>query len=346
MGQQQQQGNGRLLQPDGDEHQSQVGGGAVGEGSLEIHLGDGHKGTRQGADGAHHQQHRDSQGREAQQGHHLHQHQSATGDHRRIPQDGGGIGSFHGLIQPEMHRELGAFSHRSGDQTQPDEGAGQRGDRSLLEGGSGPLIQGIKGEGRGPGGQGHHTHQQQHIAHPLGEEGVSGCRHHQGLGIPEAHEQVGGEGKHLQQEVGDEKVAAEHHPSHRPLKKAHQGVEACQRPFLIEVAQGEHLAHQAHEGDQLQGSQICEGEIKADAQIQISHLKPAPVDLLGTQGEHITKDEAPVHHGQQCKQQIQIGRRSGTIAFDPSGGPGKGEDHTAEPVQGNQPGQLDGKREG
>ena len=39
MGEQQQQGHGRLLQGDGDEDQAQIGGGGIGKGALEIHLG-------------------------------------------------------------------------------------------------------------------------------------------------------------------------------------------------------------------------------------------------------------------------------------------------------------------
>ena len=57
MGKQQQQGNSRLLQGDCNENQAQIGGCGVGEGPLDIHLGDRHQGTSQGADCAHHQQH-------------------------------------------------------------------------------------------------------------------------------------------------------------------------------------------------------------------------------------------------------------------------------------------------
>ena len=39
VGEQQQQGHGRLLQGDGDEDQAQIGGGGIGKGALEIHLG-------------------------------------------------------------------------------------------------------------------------------------------------------------------------------------------------------------------------------------------------------------------------------------------------------------------
>jgi hypothetical protein len=85
----------------------------------------------------------------------------------------------------------------------------------------------------GPGGEGHHAHQQQHITHPFGEEGIAGGGDHQGLGIPEPHQEVGGEGEHLQQEVADEQRAADHHAAHGSLEEAHQGVEACQGELLV-----------------------------------------------------------------------------------------------------------------
>ncbi len=57
MGQQQQQGDTGLLQADGNEHQTQVGGGSVAERTLEVDLGQGHQATSQGADGADREQH-------------------------------------------------------------------------------------------------------------------------------------------------------------------------------------------------------------------------------------------------------------------------------------------------
>ena len=71
MGKYEQEGQQGLLKGDRQEHQSQIGGGAVGEGAFEIHLGDGHQGTADRTDRAHHQQHIDGHRREAKQWHQL-----------------------------------------------------------------------------------------------------------------------------------------------------------------------------------------------------------------------------------------------------------------------------------
>ena len=127
MGKEQQQGQQGLLQGDRQEHQPQIGGGPVGESALEVHLGDGHQGAAEGADRAHNQQHIDRHRREAQQRHQLEQHQGAAGDHGGVAKDRGGIRTLHRLIEPEVHRELGAFAHRSSDQAQAQQGGRQGG---------------------------------------------------------------------------------------------------------------------------------------------------------------------------------------------------------------------------
>ena len=164
-----------------------------------------------------------------------------------------------------MHGELGAFAHRTCNQTQADQGAQQGADGAIGFHLSGPGIEVFEIEGSSPGGQGHHTHQQQHITHALGEERIPGCGDHQGLGVPKAHQQIGGKGEHLEHEVAQEQIAAQHHASHGPFKEAEQGIEAGQRPLLIEIAEGKHLPQQAHDRDELQGRQVGEAQVKANA---------------------------------------------------------------------------------
>ena len=192
MGEQQQQGHGRLLQGDGDEDQAQIGGGGIGKGALEIHLGEGHQGTGNGADRAHHQQHGGCHRRQPQQRHQFEQHQGTGGHHHRIAQNRGGVRSLHGLIQPEVHRELGAFPHRSSNQAQANQAARQGGQRATrlgrVLGLGGPAVEIGELHRAGQGREGHNPHQQQHIADPFGQEGIAGRGHHQGLGIPEPHQ--------------------------------------------------------------------------------------------------------------------------------------------------------------
>ena len=147
MGKQEQEGQQGLLKGDRQEHQSQIGGGAVGEGAFEIHLGDGHQGTADRTDRAHHQQHLDGHRREAQQWHQLQEHQRTTGHHGGIAQDRGRVGALHGLIQPQMHRKLGALAHGAGDQTQAQQAGWQGGEL----GGVDPLVEIGEFERTGPG---------------------------------------------------------------------------------------------------------------------------------------------------------------------------------------------------
>ena len=241
-----------------------------------------------------------------------------------------------------MHRELGAFAHRSGDQAQAQQGGRQGGEL----GGVDPAVKIGEFQRAGPAGEGHQGHQQQNVSHSLGEKGIAGGGDHQRLGIPEAHQQIGGEGEHLQQEIAHEQVAAQHHPGHGSLKETHQGVEAGQGPLLIEVAQGENLTEQAHEGHELQGRQVGERKVEADPQIEIAGLKPGDLQVLRPQGQHLPDDQAAVQHGHQGEQKIEVGGGPGSIALDPAARPGQRQHHAAEPVERDQPDQLNRQGQG
>ena len=241
-----------------------------------------------------------------------------------------------------MHGELGALARGPRNQAEAEQGGGQGRERAAGR----PLIQVVEIHATGPGGESHHAHQQQHITHPFGEEGIAGGSHHQGLGVPEAHEQVGGEGEHLQQEVADEQRATDHHAAHGPFEEAHQRVEAGQGELLVQVAQAKELAQQGQGGDQLQGNQVGGGEVEGDGQVQIGHLQPLERQGLGPDLEHLPHGDAAMHKGQQGGQQIQVGRRSRPVALDPTCGPGQGQHHTAESVEGDQPGELQRQGEG
>ena len=87
-----------------------------GEGSLYIHLSQrdqrGHhrRGAANGNQHGLHQRAQFDEGLQAQQ------HPGATNHHYRVAQHGGGQGALHGLIQPEVQRNLGALAHGAGDQ--------------------------------------------------------------------------------------------------------------------------------------------------------------------------------------------------------------------------------------
>ncbi len=239
-----------------------------------------------------------------------------------------------------MHGELGALAHGTGDQTKAEQGAGQGSDQTLVGRVGRPYIEIVELKRTGPGRQGHHTHEQQHVTDPLGQKRIAGRGHHQGLGIPETHQQVGGEGEHLQQEIAQKQIAAEHHPAHGPLKETDEGIEPCQRPLLIEVSERIDLTDQAHGRHQLEGCQVGQRQVKAQAQVKIGSLEPGKVKVLGPDRKDITDHQRAVDHGQQGHQQVEVGRRPGTVALDPAAGPGQRQHHAAEAIHRDQPGEL------
>ena len=242
-----------------------------------------------------------------------------------------------------MHRELGAFAHRACNQAQAQQGDAKGAEGSALLEAAGPAVEVGELHRAGKGRECNHPHQQQNIANALGQESVAGSGHDQGLGVPEPHQQIGREREHFQQEIAHEEVAAEHHTAHGPFEETDQGVEAGQGPLFVEVAQGIDLADQAHRRDELQRSQIRQREIEANAEIQVSGLEPGQIDMLRSDLVDRADHQAAVHNGEQRDQQIEVGRRTGAIALDPPRRPGQRQEHPTEPVDRDQPDQLQGE---
>ena len=343
MGEEQEQGNARQLEGDRDENETQIGGRRVTEGAFEVHLGQGDQGSTDRTDGSDRQQDISGDRREPNDRHQLHQHDRPAGHHDGIPQDRSRVRALHGFIEPEVHRELGTFAHRTCDesQTQQADAEWSQGPCSLEV--AGPVVEVVELHRACKGRECDHPHQQQNIANALGQESVAGGGHDQGLGIPEPHQQIGRKREHLQQEIAHEEVAAEHHTAHGPFEETDQGVEAGQGPLFVEVAQGIDLADQAHRRDELQRSQIRQREIEANAEIQVSGLEPGQIDMLRSDLVDRADHQAAVHNGEQRDQQIEVGRRTGAIALDPPRRPGQRQEHPTEPVDRDQPDQLEGE---
>ena len=184
MGEQQQQGQNRDLQRNGDEDKAHVGRCGIRQRAFDVHLSQGHQRATDRTDAADHEHHADGDGRELKDGHHLQQHDGAAGHHHRVPQNRSGVRALHGFVQPEVHGELGAFARWASDQAQTQQRCRQRREGVL----SGPGVKVVEPHHAGIAAERHHTHQQQHITNALGEEGIPGCCDHQGLGIPETHQ--------------------------------------------------------------------------------------------------------------------------------------------------------------
>ena len=184
MGEQQQQGQNRDLQRNGDEDKAHVGRCGIRQRAFDVHLSQGHQRATDRTDAADHEHHADGDGRELKDGHHLQQHDGAAGHHHRVPQNRSGVGALHGFVQPEVHGELGALARWPSDQAQTQQRCRQ-GREGVLRS---PGIKVVKSHHAGVAAERHHTHQQQHITNALGEEGIPGCCDHQGLGVPETHQ--------------------------------------------------------------------------------------------------------------------------------------------------------------
>ena len=240
-----------------------------------------------------------------------------------------------------MHRELSALAGGTSNQTEAQQGGRQRRQAVLRR----PGIKVVETHHTGVGAEGDHPHQQEHITNPLGEEGISRCGDHQRLGIPEANQEIGRQGEHLQQEIALKQRVAEHNATHGALKKAEQGEETGQGPLLVHVPKGIHLGQQAEACDQLQGHQIGERQAEADVQLQISHREPGEGQIRRTELDHLLKNQAAVGKGHECQQDVEVGSGPMGIAAKGSTGPGQGHQHPGKSVERDQPGGLDGKRE-
>ena len=118
MGIEEQQSQHGHLKGDGDEHQAEIGGRGVRQRSLDVDLSDGDERPADGADRADHLQHHQGDRRVLEQRHDLEQHDGTTGDDHGIAQDRCGIGSLHGLVEPEVHGELSTLTGGPGHQTE------------------------------------------------------------------------------------------------------------------------------------------------------------------------------------------------------------------------------------
>jgi len=68
--------------------------------------------------------------------------------------------------------------------------------------------------------------------------------------------------------------------------------------------------------------------------------------MLGSINDNLSQQQGAMKHRQHGDQQIQIGRRPGTIAFDPAKGPRQREHNTDHPVDRNKPGVLNNRGKG
>ena len=245
---------------------------------LHIDLTQGDQGRHQGRGAAHHHQHTLHQGTQFDQGLQAQQHPGPAQHHHGVAQHRGGQRAFHRLIQPEVQRDLGALTHRAGDQGQQDQlEAGGQGLAVVGEVGS-PTLQAMKIPGTGEGQQGDHPGQQHDVADALGEEGISGPLHHQRLVVPGAHDHVGAHGEQLQEHIAEEHRIGEHQGAQAGLEETEAPEEAGPTPVHLQIANGIDLHQHMQAGDHRHGDQGRLTHQAIEANAQAGGVDPGPAE--------------------------------------------------------------------
>ena len=232
------------------EQQTQPAAHQEGESPLHIDLGQGDQRTDKGTGAAHHHQQAGGQRTQLDQRLKAQQHPGTAHHHHRVAQHRGGQGALHRLIQPEVERNLGALAHRSGDQGEHDQGVATRQSQMVVGLVGGPGLQAVEVPGAGDRQQGDHASQQDQVADPLGEEGIAGPLHHQGLVVPGAHDQVGAQGEQLHDHVAEEQGIGEHQGAKAGFKEAQGAEETGPAPVHLQVGDRIDLHQHMQAGDQ------------------------------------------------------------------------------------------------
>ena len=246
---------GHIRSPQAHRHKQQAQPAAhqKGEGPFDIGLGQGNQGGHHRGGTTHRHQGGLHQGAQHQQGLQAQQHPGTAQHHHRIAQHRGGQGALHGLIQPKVQGNLGALAHGPGHQGEQDQGEapGQGGICGLARRQAlGPTGQAVEIPGARHRQDRHQASQQHQIANALGEEGIPGPFHHQGLVVPGAHHQVGAEGEEFQQHIAEKEGIGEHQGTQTGLKKAQATKKAGPTPVHFQIANridlGEHVHPRNH----------------------------------------------------------------------------------------------------
>ena len=252
------------------------------QGPFHIDLGQGDQGAHQGAGAPHHHQHALHKGAQGDQGLQPQQHPDASHHHHRVAQHGGGQRALHGLIEPEVERNLGAFAHGPGDQGQQNQGDA-RGEGNVVVGHvGGPALKAVKIPGARDRQQGNHPRQKDEVANPLGEEGIAGALHHQRLVVPGAHDQVGAQGEQLEDDVAEKQGIGEHQGAQARFKKTQGAKKPRPAPIHLQIGNRIDLHQHVQSCDHRHGDQGGLGDqaIKPDA--QACGVQPGPAEGEGS----------------------------------------------------------------
>ena len=320
--QQQVVGHGRAAQAHGHEEQPQPAAHQKRKSPLDVHLGQGDQGCHHGGGATHHHKHRLHEGTELQQGLQPQQHPGATHHHHGIAQHGGRQGALHRLIEPEVQGNLGALAHRAGDQGQQDQLEARWQGGAVVGEVGGPALQAMEVPGAAHRQQGDHPSQQDQVANALGEKGIAGPLHHQGLVVPGAHDQVGAQGEQLEDHVAEEHRIGEHQGAEARLEEAEGAEEAGPAPVHFHVADGIDLHQQVQARDHRHGDQGGFGHQPVESDPQATRVEPGPAEAdrpveglgsgggIGVQGG---KRHQAVAKGHRHHQQIEVtaGPRAG-----------------------------------
>ena len=334
-------------QSDGHKQQPQPAADQKAHRPFDVDLSQGDQSRHQGCGAAHNHQHGLGQGAQLDQGFKPQQHPGAADHHHRIAQHRRRQGAFHGLIEPQVQGDLGAFAHGTGDQGQQNQ-LKARGQGLAVVGQIGrPALQAVKVPGACHRQQGDDTGQQHDVADALGQKGVAGPFDHQGLVVPGADDHVSADRQQFQQHIAEENGIGQHKTAQAGLKEAEGAKEPWPAPVHFEVADRKDLHQHMQAGDHRHGDQgrFADQTVKTDP--QPSGMEPAPAEgrwcIDGcSPGRRIVVEaqqgQQAVTEGHGHHQEVDVPTGAGARALDQTGRPQQAEGCSQQRVQRDQPG--------
>ena len=208
--------------------------------------------------------------------------------------------------------------------------------------------------GAGDRQQSDHAGQQNKVADALGEEGIAGPLHHQGLVVPGAHDQVSAQGEQLHDHVAEEQRIGEHQSAQPRFKEAQGAEETGPAPVHLQIGDRINLHQHMQAGDQRHRDQGGLSDQSVEANAQPGGLQPGPAEGerlidrrrarvgIGMEG-HQSQHAVHKRHTHQQEIEVPAGPRSG--AGDQPRRPQQGEQGGQQGIERHQPGRL-GEKQG
>ena len=249
VGQEVEESRGGEARADGRHHVAELGDGGIGQHALDVRLHAREHGGQERGEGAVPGHDLHDVGREPEEPHQAREQVDARRDHGGGVDEGrDGRGTFHGIGQPDVERELGRLACRAQIDAEGDDAEALERDqprvRELEE------LEEIEGARLVP--EEHDAHDHPRVARLGDPEGLDGGAGGLGPRVPVADEEIGAEPHQLPADEELDEVRREHQPHHREREERLVRVVPAERRqrFIGEIAQRIDLDEEGDEGDQ------------------------------------------------------------------------------------------------